>query len=44
MKTRHLLCRDCKEKIRKAEAKYKQKRRLVIKVVSEVSGRVALNK
>jgi hypothetical protein len=46
MEFRKLLCHTCKDKIRKAEAKYKQQRRkLKIKGrLPQVSGKVEINK
>ncbi len=45
MKLRQILCDDCKEKIRRAEAVYKKGRRLKINEIrKQVSGKIKINK
>jgi hypothetical protein len=45
MEFRKLLCLKCKKKIQKAEAIYKQRRRLEIKLKAEqVQGKIKINK
>jgi hypothetical protein len=45
MEIRKLLCNNCKNKVRTAEAIYQKQRRLKIKVASpQVSGKVKINK